>query len=101
MKRFITLLIIAIIALTVIVSCSEERSMTENATRKTLELPDRARENADLMVLRNAVSYFKATKDRNPRTLKEAIELSKAEIQSPLSAYEYDAQTGEVTIKNK
>ncbi len=95
MLKKIILIIFVILLIGVISSCQNERNIVEDASQKTLELPDKARVTTDLLTLRSVIKQKSAISNQYPETLEE-LNLN---LNMPISDYKYDKNTG--TVKNK
>ncbi len=92
MKKII---IIVILFSIFIIGCSDSTSTIQSATKKTIELPDKARVINDLMTIRNAVNEYYADNLKYPETL-EKLDLN---IYFPIEDFIYNMNTG--IVKNK
>lgn len=95
MKKCI--LIIFVILFTLIIpSCQNERNIVEDASKTTLELPDKARVTTDLLTIRVMIKRKCAVNNKYPETLKEL----NVKLNMPISDYKYDKKTGIVKHKD-
>lgn len=92
MKKLIPLLLL----IAVLISCNNERSIVDDASRTTLELPAKASVTADLLVLRQAINQIKAINGSYPVSL-ESLDIN---TNRPLGEFDYDTNKGIVKHKD-
>lgn len=91
MRRVIPVLLL----IALLFSCNNERSIVDNASKKTLELPSRAAVTADLLVLRQKINQIKALKGAYPQSLDEL----NIHTNRPAEEYTYNPEKG--TVKHR
>ncbi len=96
MLKKIILIIFMVLLIGAVSSCQNERNIVEDASRTTLELPDKTRVISDLLILRSTIAQKSAISNEYPKTLKEF----NLKLNMPISDYKYDKNTGIVKHKD-
>ena len=96
MLKKVILIIFVILFVGIVSSCQNERNIVEDASKTTLELPDKARVVSDLLILRSVIAQKGAISNEYPETLKEL----NVNLNMPINDYKYDKNTGIVKHKD-